>query len=429
MFDYAGVAVEIWYRILEEVIDLPYVLDTLVDRNRDHWRTSPWYHDAKVYEDSERQRKALRLVCRSWLSFAEGHKYRWITYDRSGNTAEHGEALEAIRSATASSFAHEASEEVILQSRPRRILFNVTTREDMELFRTTVDHCSEKVTTFYARCVSGYEDEIVDYMVQRRSKLPMLRCLALSLPTHSPNPFRLISTAFPNLLTLDTGGLWSYWLNDNDSLVLPDLEMLGLDVSAFSAGSLRNWHLPGMTHLSTPLGQHGIGDALIILEPIKSLGANLLFLNIFRVKNRIRIPVEFWTWCPCLVELLTFLSWTYLDTAAPAGHPLKYVVHWPHYDATWVPLLTGNTSEIAGPAALRSLTFLPPKLELFVVWHTWSEYLELLGHGYDRSQQEGFLVRMNEICVGRSVRVEDQNQVGLDEFLEFLTLGKIYDIA
>jgi hypothetical protein len=79
IFDYCEVAVEIWHQILLAAIDMPYVLDTLVPRE-DQWRNSARYHDSKTSEGSERQRKLFRLVCRRWRDFANGYKYRWISY-------------------------------------------------------------------------------------------------------------------------------------------------------------------------------------------------------------------------------------------------------------------------------------------------------------------------------------------------------------
>jgi hypothetical protein len=65
------------------------------------------------------------------------------------------------------------------------------------------------------------------------------------------------------------------------------------------------------------------------------------------------------------------------------------------------------------------LQCLPPGLNVFAVWHTWSAYLDFLATGgrFNQREREDILLRMNEICRERSIRVEDEHRVELDEFL------------
>jgi len=420
MFDYTGVAVEVWEKILLEVIDLPYVLDTLTDRETDHWRHSSLYHDLKVYTESEHQRRTLRLVCRSWRDFADEYQYRWITYHlpESRNTWEHKYALEAIRLITDDA-VNPNPQGTRFKSRPRRILLHITTDADMVVFRNTIDYCCPKVTTLFVKCVDRYRDQIFEYMIEHSSKLPMVRCLNIPTPQGHPGPLRAVSAAFPALTTFEMKKDSPYMLKEGDHLVLRDLEMLGTDISAFPGDSFRKWDLPGIIQLNTPVGRYPHQPPHITLEPIKSLGANLRLLNIWKAYAPIRLPVEFWTWCPCLVEFLSFFSWIFLDSPAPTGHPLKRVVHWGYNDDVGNPLATETPRVVRNPAVLHSLECLPPGVTHFVVAQTWTAYMNLLARQslYSRSQCENILLVMNEICAKRSIRVEDQDRVALGEFL------------
>jgi hypothetical protein len=413
MFDYAGVAVEIWHQILLSVIDLPYLLDTLIDREIEDWRNSARYHDLEAYGLHERQRRMLRLVCHSWRDFVDGYKYRWISYDSTSteNVWRHGEALEAIQSITASLVNPEGP---AVTSRPRRIVFYVETDKDMDLYQNAVDYCSSKATAFFVKCADGYEDRIFEYMINQGSKLPMLRCLELPAPKELSNPLLSISAAFPKLIVFEINSLSPYTLQDGDAIVLQELEILAINVSALSPESLRKFHLPEMIHLSTPIGR--ISQESAQMRPIKSLGANLTLLNIYKVHSPICLPLEFWTWCPRLIEFLSFFSWIYLDTPAPATHPLKYIVHWPDYDDINNPLADGAHG-IETPVILHSLRLLPSRVEVVVFWDTWSAYLDVLRNRYSRSERESILCRIRDICEQKLIRVEDQERVALDEFL------------
>jgi len=417
MFDYAGVAVEIWQQILLAVLDLPYVLDTLINAEMACWRKSHYYHDPKVYAESEHQRKTLRLVCRSWRAFADEYQYRWITYHQSKcrDTRGHKDALEAIRLITAEVLRPDSLDKVEFKSRPRRILFHITKKDDMTIFRNAIDYCSQKLTILHVKGQEGFEDQIFESIVKQSSNLPMLRCLELMAPRKAPKPLQTISSAFPALTSFEMKSTLHYKLDEGDYLVLPDLHSLGFDVSNLTADYLQKWDIPAIVNLSIALGRRRItlNNAQIALEPIKSLGATLVILNIWRAYGPIRLPVEFWTWCPCLIEFSSFFSWIFLDSPAPTHHPLRYVVHWAYYDEEKNPLVT-ETPNVVNPAVLHSLACLPQNVEHLLVWQSWTAYMAIL-QPYDTP--EHILRKMNEICVERAIRVEDKDGVALGEFL------------
>lgn len=424
MIDYSAVAVEIWVQILDWVCDAPFVLDTMLDTDRDYWKHSHRYHDVKAYNESERHRLALRRVCRSWKEFADGYKYRWITYNTSPLAAplEQAEALEAMAQCeNRSTLVDDQRKGLHTMSRPRRILFHITTQSDMNVFRTAVDSSLlMKVTTLFVECSEEYDEEVFEYMISQCAKLPKVGCLALRAPKLHPAPLRAISTAFPRLITLtiNNKSLVAYHPRENDRLILPDLEILELDLSVFKSGTFETWSLPTLIHLSTPASRRGdlTRGPQTVLEPARILGANLLFLNIYRTDAPINIPLEFWSWCPRLVEFLAFLSWVCFDTPIPIDHPLKYIVHWPHYDGVddlWAP----SSVRTGMPLVLRNLMVLPAGLKQFIIWRSWSEYLNSLVARYNTEERHEILVRMNEICSDRGIHIEDQEKVTLGDYL------------
>ena len=442
MFDYSNVAVEIWHLILFAVIDVPWVLDTMLDTERDYWTNSRRYHDYEgIYLESERQRKELGMVCRSWRQFAQRQKFRWITYNPGPKDAppeekevqekEVHEAIAQCQSLSKDSNSDSERQEGDTISWPRRVLININDDEDMNVFRTMVDsNLLIKVTTLFIESSDSYDDEVFDYLIAQaaKAKVPKVACLALRAPKSHHAPLRAISAAFPHLITLtiNNKALSNYYPRENDRLILPDLEILELDLSAFKPGTFQTWNLSGLIHLRTPIQKRPDQDQSLktYLEPIRGLGANLIFLSMYKVDAAIVLPLEFWSWCPRLVELVGFFSWIFFDTLAPADHPLKYVVHWPHYDAVDSGWAGGTTmalpvseSQIRVPLVLHNLQTLPRNVEQVVVWRSWKDYLAVLGPRYNSEEQDGILHRMNEICVERGIRIVDQEKVTLGDYL------------
>lgn len=444
MFEYSSVAVEVWIQILDAVIDVPWVLDTMLDTDRDYWTNSRRYHDYDgLYLESERQRKQLGLVCHSWYQFAQRRKFRWITYNSStlAISPEQKEALEAIAQCkSGSSNDSDTRQERNIMSWPRRLLVHINNDVDMQVFRMMVNsNLLIKVTTLFIESLEGYDDEVFDYLLAQaaKAKVPKVACLALRAPKSHPAPLRAISTAFPHLITLTINNKahMNYYPRENDRLILPDLEILELDLSAFRVGTLPTWNLSGLIHLRTPILKRLDQDQAfnIHLEPIRSLGANLIFLSIYKVDTATILPQEFWSWCPRLVELVAFFSWIYFDTIAPIDHPLKYIVHWPHYDAVdnglagaGATVLLAPESQKRAPLVLHNLQMLPGGVEQVVVWRKWQDYSGVLGPLYNSEEQDGILRRMHEICVERGIQIVDQDKVLLRDYLVDTTQSTVY---
>jgi hypothetical protein len=284
-----------------------------------------------------------------------------------------------------------------------------------------VDHCSSKATIIFTECADNYEDAIFDHLLNQSKRLSSLRCLAISVPRYHLSPLSSLSNAFPKLVTLSITHKsdFSYPPNEFDALVLPQLKILGFDLSARHGATLSHWDLQEMLHLHTPIAEGGFNGAHTTSEPLRVFGANLMVLNIHQLhvgSIPLRLPIDFWTWCPCLMELLIFFSGIYIDTPVPVDHPLKYAVHWPHYDtmdSVWI----RETYKLQEPVLLHNLQLLPRNVKVFIVWKSWPNYFDFLDDRYDHKERNELLVRMKEICAERSIRLEDEDKVALHEYL------------
>jgi len=415
MCDWKSLPVEIWYQILNAVIDPPYVLDTVIDPRGCYWRRQDLYHDKEAYAKAERERRALRLVCRSWQAFADGQKYRWIIYNshaepKSARQKLAVEALEAIRAMDIHSTTDMESYYRTI-GKPRRIQFPVASVAELELLQNLITRLAKKVTTLCLECPDNYRDEVFNLLITHQQVLPSLRCLMLTQPTCHATPLRAISAAFPRLtgLTMSRCDLVSQ--PADDSISLPDLESLYLDIPTLVGLRPEGWHMPGLLRLIIPAYDMGnIED--VGLNIVRLHGSRLAFLDLTRRATG-RLPIEFWTWCPVLTELAACFSRLDLGSMVPATHPLQYIVHFP--DAHFL------LNEAKEDGILwHNIQHLPPRFENFIVSYTggWSGFLERLNIGYDRNRVEEYFRRLSFVCAEKFIRVEDENKLTLDEFLQ-----------
>ena len=406
MFDCSNVPVEIWHLILLAIIEVPWMLDTLLPTDRSYWDDTDRYHNAQGYTDSERQRRTLRLVCHSWRAFADQHKHRCITYstDPGAKLADQKKALDAIYSTTEQGGAP-------VNSTPRRILFNILRNQDFDTFRHMIENCTSKTSILFIECLPIYEDKVFDYVMSRSTKLPALRNLGIYLPTQGM-PLRAISTAFPKLTTLGISDLSTILVySSDDRLFLPELQMLRIDLAAFPTSSIKTWEIPSLIHLITQFDS----ERPERFEPFQILGPNLLILYIYRLDIPLLLPRDFWSWCPRLQEFSTLLSHLYFEPPIPPTHPLKYIFHWPQYDGRDVSIADVPTSRT--PLLLHNLQLLPTGFERLTIWKNWQHYLTILSPRFMRKQRERILFRMNAIAVEKGICVEDEERVTVGEFI------------
>jgi len=422
MIDYSRIAVEVWRLILLAVIDVPYVFDTVERGDGSYWRRQDLYHDKAAYRASEEQRKILRQVCRSWREFADEHKHRWIIHGEGIDQfdAEWKADLDALQSSASS---HPALRRTSVTSRPRRVLFDIETRADFGVFRRVVDHFSNKVTTLYAECEDGFEDAIFGSLIDQSAMLSNLRCLMIREPSFYNTPLRSLSHAFPKLIALAIKhGTMEVPRTAEDHLILPDLEALDFDISTFRVSTLQNWKIPGVIVLSTTIGEMQDGSPELNFNPMRLISSGLKLLNLQEMRVRslpMRLPSEFWTWCPRLIEFMVIFSSLYLESPIPTNHPLKYLVHWPNGRLDMLENVEiEGLPRLTAPVFLHNLQLLPEGFKLLIVSTCWRVYIgdHLRVHNGEDGVGE-FLSNLNQISSERSIRVEDQDSVTLNDFL------------
>jgi len=325
--------------------------------------------------------------------------------------------LDALRATEAIS-----SRRARIVSRPRRIMFQVDTRKDFTVFRHVIDYFSNRVTTLYVDCADGHEDAVFGYLINQNATLSNLRCLMVREPSFYPMPLQSVSQAFPKLIALAVKrGVMAIPRAPEDSLILPDLEALDYDLSTFPAATLEALRIPSLVVLSTTISEGEDARVEMDLHSVKRLGVGLRLLNLHELLVNslpMRLPSDFWTWCPSLVELMVNFSSLYLDGPAPINHPLKYLVHWPaaSRDISVNMEVEGNPG-LGIPVLLHNLQLLPVGFELFIVSIGWSAYDSFLSIYHHQDECDNFLSRINDISSERSFQVEDQYCMSLAQYL------------
>jgi hypothetical protein len=421
MCEFRALPVEVWHQILFAVIDVPYVLDTVIDPKGCYWRRQDLYHDDDAYAKSERQRRILRMVCHSWQSFADGHRYRWITYNsradpKSARQKQAVAAMEAIQSIPVQSVT-DAESVYHTIGKPRRIRFPVISSMELELLQSLTKHLSQKVTTLCLECPNDYRDEVFDLLISHKDMLPSLRCLMLTQPGDHLTPLQTISSAFPRLTGLTMSRYETVSHSPGDSITLPNLESLYLDVPTLAGLRPEELRMPGLLRLIIPaLDMGDLED--VGLNIVRLHGSSLVFLDL-TCKATGRLPIEFWTWCPALTEFVACFSRVDLGSVVPVGHPLQYIVHFPD------PLFTQSEAKDDG-MLWHNIRLLPSHLESFILSSVggWSGYLERLEKLYDRDNVEKYFRRISLVCEEKSIRVEDESKLTLNEFLK-CSFGRI----
>ena len=73
--------VELWEQILDHVLYVPFSLDATFVRPQDFYlfiESRSFEHEPRSYNQSENERKRLRLVCRSWNAILSRESERWV---------------------------------------------------------------------------------------------------------------------------------------------------------------------------------------------------------------------------------------------------------------------------------------------------------------------------------------------------------------
>lgn len=408
------IPVELWWKILEAVIHVPYVLDTTVPTEGSFWHHQDVYHIKEPYYESEKQRQLLRLVCKSWKRFADENQFRWIMYQSYISPQwDQKEAEDALRvwekRQTERALQLAPSNEEDSKSRPRRILFEIRSTEDMNVFQRTITHYSVKLTTLFVNCSDKFGIPIFDQLIAQSALLPCLRCLMLKAVDFRGTPLLALSSSFPKLtgLTLERG---FFPHNPDDYLSLSQLESLYLDMRTLAGMQPMKWHMPYLVRLSLPLNSND-EEASTVISFIQRHGNNLTFLHL-NANVELTLPRDLWTWCPKLTEVATCFSRVLLEGPIPVDHPLTYLVHF-LTDLNWRHSTFLDLSMEKQPRIVRNIQLLPPGFLSFVVAITrWTDNTKPRP---PENAMERFWADVSAACVARGIRLEDERGKTFDE--------------
>ena len=403
--------VELWREILFNVIDLPHALDMVIDTAACYWIQQDLYHDENAYYKTERQRRLLRLVCRLWRDFADENKHRWIIYD-SRNASKHArqrgalKAMETIRSATIRSMNGLSRTTVV--GKPRRVSFPIASDIELQLFKGLLGHYPHRIKILCLESSIGYQDEIFEALLDNKDNLPSLRSLMLNQPRNCSTPLQTISTTFPKLTGLTMSWYETARNSPEDKIKLLHLENLYLDVPTLEGFKIEGWAMPELLRLVIPLFNitARFADSLNF---VKLYGSRLVFL-VLNSGVAERLPKAFWTWCPVLTELTGHFSAMEIEGPIPEDHPIKHLIHFPAFSLR---------REAGVDSSLwHNIEILPFHLKSIIVSIDggWASYL-LRFDSFPRDEVTSYLERLSTACAQRFIRVEDESQRSLDDYL------------
>lgn len=204
---------ELLYQILSAVIDVPYVLDTILPTETCYWHWHPLSHDISEYNRSESQREILRLVCRSWKSYADMSQFRWLSFVDGSQLAKHRKNYRIVERALADadSSQHDKGEDSITRgfNKPRRMDLQIGTQDAYNLTCKLITLLGIKLTTLFISCSAEHASPMFNHLISSRSALPNLRSLMLTHVNFTKTPLQTISStffaAFSFFLLLRTG--------------------------------------------------------------------------------------------------------------------------------------------------------------------------------------------------------------------------------
>ncbi|KAG8836163.1 hypothetical protein FRC18_011749 [Serendipita sp. 400] len=417
---------EIWYQILLCAIDAPWVLDTTVPAEGCFWHQQDKYHNEATYNLAEIYRRNIRLVCRAWRDFADEHRFRWITWDpkpiedtsRRTRDAEEALGVHAPPCLSPGGWAVAASRSMRrTAARPLRILISVKNNRDLGILRDAVYFSFGKLTTLFINCRANYGTPIFDLLIQNSPLLPCVRCLMLKHLDFTGTPLAYISTAFPKLtgMTLE-GGTFPH--NPEDYLILPQAESLYFDFETMDGMTCSNWRVPSLLRLSVPIlwNDNGQEDAEVF-TCLRLHGSNLRFLHVNYAEN-VKLPPSIWKWCPKVTEIVTSFSVVSLPPI-PSDHPVQYFVHIINHDAPSHELMaSGWTSHKEAPKLLGNVERMPKGALLVVGVQTWGACWGGEMHLLRRATIQAFWSLINETCVTKDIRLENESKQTYQEYLQ-----------
>ncbi|PVG02918.1 hypothetical protein CPB86DRAFT_696227, partial [Serendipita vermifera] len=294
---------ETWRIILLYVIEVPFVFDTgceskgLSSIRVGDSGTRVWYDEA------ERERKKLRLVCKMWANFLDPHSMRWVCHRQHWKPNGRGIKRLDIRDVTYR--ANESVSSISIRSRlqPKHvesILAMPQTRSSLSTIRLDfVSVVPSKGTIQYIL------DQVADYSSIRTFGYKIRETCTRYLTQQLQKRFSSITT-----LEIEATEIIG-------PLRLEKLETLYLDTSTYDAD---NWWFPSLKHCAfgcQVVKGYGWKTSLI---PGPRHQIRSLYLK--RLTSPVRIDAQFWQDLPLLEFLGGCAQWMAIVDSAPLDHPL-----------------------------------------------------------------------------------------------------------
>lgn len=320
-----SVPAEIWYQILECVIDAPFIFDTTIGAEGCYWFKKDRFHERSVYIGSETQRRAIRLVCRGWMTFADNNRWRWLRfYERSTpvymRDARHVEDALAHASNGRLITGNEDFKPVF----PRRASFGVDSDDSKDTFIKMINQLPSRLTILFVDCEKRHGSSILEHILANSSAMPCMRCLMLSWVDFRETPLQAVSRAFPLLTGLTfVNGIVPH--NTEDFLSLRQLESLCINKVKLRGMRPETWLIPDLLRLILAIDE--ADSAEMAFDFAKPLGKSLVLFRTDTLLPQFHIPNDIWRYFPRLTELVMPVSVAEVLTPVPAGHPLRYVIH------------------------------------------------------------------------------------------------------
>jgi hypothetical protein len=283
---------ELWWMILEEAIDVPLMFATTYEGN-------DWSNDAHtclvatypndLYRDSEKKRKIIGSVCRSWQVFALYRKDRQFVLENKAPFP--GTRLNA-----------------------RRVHLRVDP-EELHCAQGTILEC-EILASSHPLVITRFKE----------LSLPRLRRLQLWFSEGDPHFFDILHL-FPNITWLDCEAAYREIPAVKASWELPslsNLQVLRYKCRISFIFPLCGILLPSLRYLYLHFFSHI--DQVPILDILLFYSQSVQFIVVRRFSLRKVAPIiEFpsWTRFPRLKELELGRGWSIQFEALPPNHPLQ----------------------------------------------------------------------------------------------------------
>jgi hypothetical protein len=325
---------EVWEKILEFVIDVPFVFDTSCDAaSFHHLVSSQSYFSISSYNLFKGRKNTLRLVCKMWKELVDRRSPYWIW----GGEDIPWERIKMTRRI-----------DILLTQLPvdsqstEKIQYDVyPVLETPEVLNSLTNICMEDLSGN-----DGDENRTLTmHLFSRMSQLPNLRVLSYI------HYYERVNFTFPELQTYFTSirFLSIYSQEIHGSLHLANLEALYLNVKTYNVGG---WWLPSLRYLAigmygrNTLSRNGANE----VAPISSSSRHgLESLLLYDISTKLEIDEHFWATHPRLKCLGGCFPYMNIIGGPPPNHPLRQVVH--------------TTPRTGGLELARSIASLPKSLD------------------------------------------------------------------